>query len=679
MQSHHTPAILRITLLLLALTLVGACGTFEIRVEMPGETPTETSMPGMVTIEVIVTAERTPPQPQERTPTPTPQDYDPWTAEPAFTPMPASDYLAPAGLRVAFVQDDQLWLWSAETKEALALASTSPTDGQVKVSGDGAVVAFLRGNDLWAIDSDGTMERQLLSVEDLDAIQPADPGVTPNRLEWVPGTHTLAFNTRLQMAHGLVLNDDMHLVDADTGQWSTLLPAGEGGEFYYSPDGSRIAVVTPGEISLVDADGGQRERVLTYTPVNTASEYRFYARPFWSPTGSMLRVAIPPADPFVQPAAQTTIWHIPADGSPARLLTSIDAAPLLSSNSPAFSSDLEYVAYAQIRGAEGATPAEAQPWLEVQRLANGDRLAYPHTSDLIRWAPDSQLFAFVAGRDEARLYIGQWSGPTVPGAVDAGTAVSDVRWVDAEHYLFIARSRAQRGPAEGGWDLVLANTRGSSTILASMDSYPHYDLVVVRLAGQAAPTRPTEAALGQSPTPQLSLEAERGHQEPMDQQGPRSTGELAEEGQTPCQLSPLQVPIAVPWTPTSDMLCLQRRDPESGEVARILDYHADADSFAPGGEVTVGWQADGGQMMLLEIYDSALVGEAKGGAATSVPALRFYDDLPLSGTRTVAMPEELENDARIVFWVASRRAAGSPVVMYKRLAFAVLDLPRQHG
>jgi hypothetical protein len=165
----------------------------------------------------------------------------------------------------------------------------------------------------------------------------------------------------------------------------------------------------------------------------------------------------------------------------------------------------------------------------------------------------------------------------------------------------------------------------------------------------------------------------------MDQQGPRSTGELAEEGQTPCQLSPLQVPIAVPWTPTSDMLCLQRRDPESGEVARILDYHADADSFAPGGEVTVGWQADGGQMMLLEIYDSALVGEAKGGAATSVPALRFYDDLPLSGTRTVAMPEELENDARIVFWVASRRAAGSPVVMYKRLAFAVLDLPRQHG
>ena len=685
-QRLRTPAMLRIPALLLIPTLLAACGTFDIHVEMPGEV----GGAGMVTVEVA-TAERTPPAPPARTPTPTPVDADPWTAEAAFTPVPAGEYPAPAGLRVAFVRDDQLWLWAAETKEgltahpreAVALASTSSTNGEVKVSGDCAIVAFRRGNDLWAVNSDGSEERKLLNLGELDASEAADPGVSVNRLEWVPGTHTLAFNTRLNLAFGLVLNDDLHLVDADTLERTALLPAGEGGEFYFSPDGSKIAIVTPGEISLVDAQGGQRERVLTYTPVNTGSEYRFYARPFWAPDGGMLRVAIPPADPFARPTQQTSIWHIPTDGSPAQMLTSIDAAPLLSMDSIAFSTDLDYVAYAQIRWAEGVPPAQAEPWLEVQELGSGSRVAYPNTGDLIRWAPDSKCFAFIAGRYEPRLYIGQWSGATVPGAVDAATDVFDVRWVDAEHYLFVARSRAERGLAQDGWDLVLADIHGSSTILASMGSWPHYDFTIARsavlLEPAGAPTRPTEVAPGQSPTPHPSWEAAGGPQETMDQPGPGSPGEEAQAGQAPCQLSPLQVPIAIPWTPTSDMLCLQRRDPDSGEEAQILDYHADADSFTPGQEVTVSWQADGGQMMLLEIYDSALVAEAKEGGATSVPVVRFYDALPLSGTYSVAMPEELEAGARIVFWVASRGAAGSPVVMYKRLAFAVLDLPCQHG
>jgi hypothetical protein len=125
------------------------------------------------------------------------------------------------------------------------------------------------------------------------------------------------------------------------------------------------------------------------------------------------------------------------------------------------------------------------------------------------------------------------------------------------------------------------------------------------------------------------------------------------------------------------MLCLQRRDPESGEVARILDYYADADSFSPGEEVTVSWQAEGGQMMLLEIYDSSLVTAAKEGGAASVPFLSLFENLPLTGEHAVAMPEDLVGDVRIVLWVASRGPAGSPVVMYKRLAFAVLDLPQR--
>ena len=62
--------------------------------------------------------------------------------------------------------------------------------------------------------------------------------------------------------------------------------------------------------------------------------------------------------------------------------------------------------------------------------------------------------------------------------------------------------------------------------------------------------------------------------------------------------------------------------------------------------------------------------------ATTIPAVGLYENLSLTGAHTVVMPSDLVGGARIVFWVAGRGPAGSPVVMYKRLAFAVLDLPR---
>jgi hypothetical protein len=112
-------------------------------------------------------------------------------------------------------------------------------------------------------------------------------------------------------------------------------------------------------------------------------------------------------------------------------------------------------------------------------------------------------------------------------------------------------------------------------------------------------------------------------------------------------------------------------------MARMLGYHADASSVAPGDKVTFRWDADGGEMVLLEIYDTVSVQRAQESNATSAPVLNLYENLPLTGTQTVLVPEDLVGGARIVFWVAGRGPAGSPVAMYKRLAFAVIDLPRQ--
>ena len=112
-------------------------------------------------------------------------------------------------------------------------------------------------------------------------------------------------------------------------------------------------------------------------------------------------------------------------------------------------------------------------------------------------------------------------------------------------------------------------------------------------------------------------------------------------------------------------------------MARRLGYHADISSVAPGKGVTFRWDADGGERVLLEIYDMASIQHAQESNATTIPIARLYENLPLAGAHTVLMPEDLAGGARVVFWVADRGPAGSPVTIYRRLAFAAKDLPHQ--
>ncbi|MDY6877101.1 MAG: hypothetical protein SWK90_12995 [Chloroflexota bacterium] len=473
--SKAAPASLPLLALLLSASalLFTACGTLEVGFV----SPTAVSDGGDNSMVVAPTSEDThliPPM----TPTPVPDDYVPPTPEPAFTPMPADAYPAPSGLCIAFVEDGDIWLWTAEEREATLLTSADDHIDTVKISDDGEIVAFRRGDELWTINSDGTGERQLLGAEDFDAMEtePADAEVRPGRFEWVPGTHTLAFNTHLRLEAKDVLADDLRLVDADTLAQTILLPPGEGGQFHYSPDGSQIAIVTTGDISLINADGGnRRDSVLTYTRVAMYSEDDYYVQPTWAADGGSLMVAIPPADPHAKPVQPTTIWQIPTDGTPASLITDIAAFP--EKGAVAFSHGLTYVAYVELPQS-GMTPTEKeQIWLKVMRLENGDWAAYPIYGDFYGWAPNSRRFAFLAdtGHQMSQLQIRQYSGLTIPGSIGAGTSIHDVRWVDADHYLFLVGRDFELGAEGDSWDLVLGDIEGSSAVLATTADLPTYD------------------------------------------------------------------------------------------------------------------------------------------------------------------------------------------------------------
>ena len=241
--------VLALSLILPILLSITACGTLEVGIvpTFPSDDAATATMAARSTESAALAtldAEATP------TPVPTP------------TSIPAS-----TELRVAFVNATEngynAWLWTEGKGEAVPLTNAGGV-GDVKISDDGEIVAFTRGDGLWMVRSDGMEERQLVSAGEFAALETQEPSGAPelsvvlNRFDWIPGTHILAFNTRLQMEIGLALNEDLHLVNADTLERTALLPPGEGGEFTISPDGRQFAIVTRGSVSLIRVGGCDR-------------------------------------------------------------------------------------------------------------------------------------------------------------------------------------------------------------------------------------------------------------------------------------------------------------------------------------------------------------------------------------------------------------------------------------
>ena len=470
-------------LLLLACVsfMVAACGSLELGVEetrSPDVAATAT-MAALATENAqlatrVAAFEMTPTSTQVPTHTavsePTSTSVPSPTAVPfptsSTTPMPTlTQVAAPTELQVAFIKDEDVWLWIEGGDGVPLTRSGGALD--VRISDDGAIVAFVREDGLWTVRSDGTEERELVSAADFADMEPRDPlyeGAL-HRFDWIPGTHILAFNTRLLTEIGLMLRDDLRLVNSDTLERTNLLPPGEGGEFHFSPDGRQVAVVTAGSISLIDVDGGNRREVFTYTPVMTASEVRFYARPCWAADSGSLRVAIPPVDAFTDSPQSTSLWHVPTDGTPAGLVGSITAA---FGSQYVFSPDASYVVYLQHPAGDATGASESA--LVVTHVESGETVHYASGAHAVYgWAPDSMHFAFLANPQLPQAQIGQLDGDVTLAHGDKEAAAIDVTWVDAERYLFLAKSPR-------GWDIVLSTIGGPYWLLAAATgSPPAYD------------------------------------------------------------------------------------------------------------------------------------------------------------------------------------------------------------
>ena len=382
----------------------------------------------------------------------------------------------PLVLRVAFTDRGRnLWIWQ-EGSAALKIINSGNVQ-DVNLSEDGQWIAFTRTTpdfsetSLWAIAFDGSSEHLLVSHADFQAMPlhpDTDPdwveSIFPTIIQFVPNSHTVAFMTAPQFeGPGFFDNKDLWLVDVVTAARSNLIPAGSGGQYTYSPDGSQIALVTPTDISLINADGSnRRSSVLTYPAVLTYSEFAYHAMPLWAQDGSFLRVSIPYSDSLGDPSQPATLYQMPVDGSPAYMLGTVLTAPL---NYASYSPDLSKIAYSQQVGSASDNIYSVQ-------IANYDGSASGEVArgnySFGAWAPDSSHYAYYRF-DPRSLYLAQGG---VAGATSMDSNPADRwQWISAERLLFVYRGSPE-------WQLRLGNLEGISSLIAGLgagDGFTSFD------------------------------------------------------------------------------------------------------------------------------------------------------------------------------------------------------------
>ncbi|NLF03370.1 MAG: hypothetical protein GX601_20605, partial [Anaerolineales bacterium] len=282
-------------------------------------------------------------------PTETPEQAvaSPVPEEPTSAPSPTAEdaTLAPEpivspeveGFVIAYTKGGSLWL--SEDGAAPRQLTSGGLDGRPILSPDGQWVVFEREAgvgamglprfDLWVVGVDGSDLHRLVAVADLpgETVTASDSDDeilldrVPMQVAWLPGSNALAFNTQLMVEHGMAPKDDLWRVGVDSQGLTQVLPDGQGGVFAFSPDGAHLAVSTPSEVSMMNADGGNRRALVDFDFVDTASEYAFYPMPAWAPDGSSALVAISSPEPFSDAIPTADVWRLPVDGAALQLAT----------------------------------------------------------------------------------------------------------------------------------------------------------------------------------------------------------------------------------------------------------------------------------------------------------------------------------------------------------------------
>jgi Tol biopolymer transport system component len=419
----------RLSFVLLSLTLTAlACN-------LPG-TQISTPTSGPDTVATAVAATLTAGAPTPTTETSVTETLAPPTA-PGDTATPAASGFA---CSVAYTKGSQLYCLKVDgTPLLLADPGSESLVSSPQISPDGALIAYLLNlpnntSELWVVHSDGSGNHRLVSR---DQVTRGDPNVaeSPNVFEWQSGTHTIFFNLRYILLSGEggpgeYVYNDLWKVDADTGTVLNVLPRDSVGRFFLSPNGQHIALSLPQAIELSNADGADRQHLLDFPFINTASEYAFKPAATWSLDSSSFLVLIPSAEPMAADASGT-IYRMGVDGSVQKLTTFAGNFVFGGSLRPEISPDGRFVIYSQ-------SASDGSSALHLARTDGSSDTVIDHqpSPNGLSWSPDSNHYAYVIlpSGGAGGGFVAPVEGPLQPFA--SGATILSLKWWDNASFIF---------------------------------------------------------------------------------------------------------------------------------------------------------------------------------------------------------------------------------------------------
>ncbi|MBA2579196.1 MAG: cell wall-binding repeat-containing protein [Euzebyaceae bacterium] len=194
----------------------------------------------------------------------------------------------------------------------------------------------------------------------------------------------------------------------------------------WSPDGERIAFADSDRIVVVDADGGNPQRLTTVVDGDSDTA------PAWSPQGTRLAFLR-----YSESELGYDLWLVEADGTaPRKVADEVAGAP----SEPVWSPDGSRIAFVRAQGGIALAAPDGAAVTEVPGAAGDSPV----------WSPDGAEIAFVRG--EAGVWVTGLDGGGLRQAGDGPGAEFDPTWSpDGTRIAFTA------GPADSGCECYLTN------------------------------------------------------------------------------------------------------------------------------------------------------------------------------------------------------------------------------
>ncbi len=240
---------------------------------------------------------------------------EPFPTEEVYPTLPPEFW----DVQVVMANEDKLWLWEKGRKRLLYEVPPGAHLRSPSFSGDGRQIAFLVNEELWFINTDGSDARQLLSADTMSEIgKKYEPTPFPIysiwKYAWRADGEAIFFTTGAwgqAYPHSL---DDLNLVYIHSGEIKNLLPAGQGGLPFPSPNGQKVLVLTADRVGVMNTDGSDLHWSMDFDPLVTHAEVVRYLKPIWVIDSLSFMIAVPPPDEWNQPDVPLKVWKVPANG-----------------------------------------------------------------------------------------------------------------------------------------------------------------------------------------------------------------------------------------------------------------------------------------------------------------------------------------------------------------------------